>query len=316
MAELIVCSLMWALVLVLVIFRRARKERSVLYAAITIAVTMMLNDDDLYFIVDDWFGHRDIVHLISAITLMVGVHFLAQGISRAGVQRWMSGWPARIALWVAIVITIVAFFLIPHAGETTESFMREYGQYPAATVYSSTQYVYLTYVFSALFATGIHAIRTRSLTREKIAGALLVLGSVCTIALSVVVIGMNISQLMFGLAGSQPWRPVYYALQVGTFAFLTFGLGIAPIARWITEHRRTQAIENSFAQVTPLWEQAVAKRPSPKLGRKVNSPEERLHRRIVEVRDAAMDAHNDFTLTDADKKLLADAERQLVAGSR
>ena len=316
MAELIICLLMWALVIVLVLFRRARKERSVLYAAVTIAITMMLNDDDLYFVVDHWFGHRDIVHLISAITLMVGVHFLAKGISRASNQRWIAGWPARIALWAAIAITVIAFFLVPHQGETTESFMREYGQYPAATVYSSTQYVYLAYVFTALSATGIHTIRTRPLLREKVAGALLVLGSACTIGLSIVVVCMNISQLMYGLPGSQPWRPAYYALQIGTFAFLTFGLGIAPIARWIAESRRTKEVLRYFLLVSPLWERAVAERPSPKLERKVHRPEERLHRRIVEVRDAAMDQHNGFTLTEADRALLSEAERQLVAGTR
>lgn len=316
MVDLVISSLMWALVIVLVVFRRARKERSVLYAAITIAITMMLNHDDLYFIVDSWFGHRDVVHLISAITLMVGVHFLAQGISRAGSQRWLAGWPARIALWVAIAVTTVAFFLVPHLGQTTESFMREYGQNPAATVYSSTQYVYLIYVFTALFATGLHAIRTRPLAREKVAGVLLVLGSTCTIALSVVVIGMNVSQLMYGLAGSQPWRPAYYMLQVGTFAFLTLGLAIAPIARWVTENRRTNGIVKSFVQITPLWERAIKQRPSLKLEKPYHSPEDRLHRRIVEVRDAAMDRQNDFTLTDADRELLSLAERQLATGTR
>lgn len=316
MAELVVCSLMWALVLVLIVFRRARKERSVLYAAITIAVTMMLNDDNLYFIVDSWLGHSDVVHLLSAISLMVGVHFLAKGISRAGAQRWMSGWPALIALWIAIAVTVIAFFLVPHAGETTESFMREYGQYPAATVYSSTQYVYLTYVFSALFVTGLNAVRTRGLGREKLAGFLLMLGSTCTIGLSAVVIGMNLSQLMYGLDGSQPWRPAYYVLQVATFAFLTLGLAIAPIARWVADNRRSRGVVECLLKITPLWEKAISERPAPKLERKSLHPEERLHRRVVEVRDAAMDAHNDFSLTEADKQLLAEAERQLVAGTR
>lgn len=315
MVELIVSALMWALVIVLLVFRRASKERSVLYAAITIALTMMLNNDDLYFVVDAWFGGSDLVHLLSAISLMVGVHFLAKGISRAGAQRWSAGWPARIALWTAIAVTSVAFFLVPHKLVTSESFMREYGQYPAATVYSSTQYLYLLFVFTALSATAIHTIRTRPLGRERLAGVLLLVGSACTIALSFVVIGMNIAQLLGGLEAVQPWRPAYYALQVGTFAFLTFGLGVAPIARWVAERKRERSIVLYLVRVTPLWSRAIAERPSPKLQREFSDPALRLHRRIVEVRDAAMDQHNDFTLTKADRALLAEAERQLLAGT-
>lgn len=316
MVQLIISSLMWALVLVLIVFRRARKERSVLYAAVTIAITMMLNDDDLYFVVDGWFGGRDIVHLLSAISLMVGVHFLAQGISRAGVQRWMTGWTARIVLWAAITVTIISFVLVPHLGKTTESFMREYGQYPAATVYSTTQYVYLSLVFTSLAATALQAVRTRPLLRERVAGVLLFLGSSCTVGLSIVVFGMNVSQLSGGLLAAQPWRPTYYALQVGTFAFLTFGLGVAPIARWMSEHRRARNVLRILDELTPLWEEAASRRPAPKLEQRDASPEDRLHRRIVEVRDAAMDRNADFTLTAEDRALLDEAERQLVAGIR
>jgi hypothetical protein len=316
MVELIVSALMWALVIVLILFRRARKERSVLYAAITIAITMMLNDDQLYVVVDGWFGGRDIVHLLSALTLMVGVYYLAQGISRASEEPYISGLPARIALWAALTITTVAFFLVPHLGETTESFMRVYGDHPAAAVYASTQYLYFIYVFSVLAHFALQTAREGRLVREKVAGALLLAGSVCTIALSITAIGMNLTHLIGGAGAAELWRPWYYLLQVGTFLFLTAGLATAPIVRWVGESRRRREIERQLATLEPLWRQATAARPSPQLAGADADPEDRLHRRIVEIRDAAMDRRNGFDLTDDDRRLLADAEQRLVADSR
>lgn len=316
MVELIVSALMWALVVVLVVFRRARKERSVLYAAITIATTMLLNNDTLYFIVDGWFGGRDIVHLLSALTLMVGVFYLAQGLSRASGHPSLSGWPARIALWTALTVTTVAFFLIPNRGGTTESFMRVYGEYPAAAVYSSTQYVYFLYVFTALGLYAISTIRDSTYAREKIAGGLLLAGSVCTLALSVTVIGMNIADLVGGPTAAEAWRPWYYVLQIGTFLFLTAGLATAPIVRWVGQSRRDRQVKRYLSRLAPLWQEAVAARPSPGLESDTSDNEDRLHRRIVEIRDAAMDRRNGFELTAEDRRLLAEAEDQLLEGTR
>lgn len=314
MAELIVSALMWALVVTLVVFRRARRERSVLYAALTIAVTMMLNNDDLYVVVDGWFGGRDLVHLLSAITLMIGVHYLAQGISRVGVHRSFGGRPARIALLAAIVVTTVSFLLVPHRGETTESFMAVYGGYPAAAVYSSTQYVYFLFVFAALSLAALSAMRRTRLRREKVAGALLLAGSFCVLALSVTVIGMDAAQLIGGLEAARAWRPAYYAFQVLTFAFLVAGLAAAPIARWAVESRRARDLRRFIDQLTPLWNRAVRARPAPGLEPERTDPDHRLHRRIIEIRDAAMDRRNDFVLSDDDRALLRAAEERLLAG--
>lgn len=315
MVELIVSALMWALVIVLIVFRRARRERSVLYAAVTIALAMMLNDDHLYFIVDGWFGGRDIVHLVSALTLMIGVYYLSQGISRASAQQYLSGWPARIALYTALISTTVAFLLVPHRGGTTESFMRVYGDYPAAAVYSSTQYVYFLFVFSSLSAFAVGTIRRGALRREKVAGALLLIGSLCTLALSITVIGMDIAQLVGGLSAAEPWRPWYYSLQVGTFAFLTAGLATAPIARWVRQSRREREVERHLTRLAPLWQEAIEARPSPRLDGDAADNEHRLHRRIVEIRDAAMDGQNDFELVDEDRRILAEAEEHLMEGT-
>ena len=48
MIQTLVATLMWALVASLLIFRRKRTDRSVTYAALTIAIAMTLNVDGIY----------------------------------------------------------------------------------------------------------------------------------------------------------------------------------------------------------------------------------------------------------------------------
>lgn len=315
MVELIVSALIWTLVIILVLFRRARKERSVLMAATTIAIAMMLNDDDLYRIVDGWFGHRDIVHMLSAVLLMVGVYYLAQGISRTG-NKYLTGTAPKVILWAAIAITAVSFFLVPHMGETTDSFMRVYGEHLSAVVYSSTQYVYLLYVFSALSVTAINIVRHAPVAREKVAAVFMLLGCLSTLALSVNSIGMWITGWLGGLEAAEPWRPTYYLFQALLFLFMVLGLGIAPIARWVGQSRRERALERELNRLEDLWHDAIEARPAPDLDAGHTDAEHRLHRRIIEIRDAAMDGRNDFTLTEADRALLRDAEERLMATAR
>jgi hypothetical protein len=315
MVELIVSALIWTLVIILVVFRRARKERSILAAATSIAVAMLLNDDDLYFIVDGWFGGRDIVHMLSAVLLMVGVYYLARGISRTG-NKYLTGTTPKIILAVAIVVTVLSFFLVPHMGETTDSFMRVYGEHLSAVVYSSTQYVYLLYVFSALSVTAINILRNARVAREKVAAVFMLLGCLSTLALSVNSIGMWVTGWLGGLEAAEPWRPTYYIFQALLFLFMLVGLGIAPIARWVGQSRRERALERELDRLEDLWRDAIEARPNPELEGGQSDAEHRLHRRIIEIRDAAMDGRNEFTLTEEDRALLRDAEERLMATSR
>lgn len=319
MPQLIIAALMWTLVIVLVVFRRASKERSILYSAILIALSMMMSIDPLYLVVDGWFGGGDITHLPSCLALMVGVFFLARGVTRVGhIQSpWLSAALGPVTLVVSSIVVSVAFFLVDKKPITTTSFMSEYGTQPAAGVYSGAQYAYLAIVIAAMGITAVRHLRDAHRKRERFTAWLLIIGSVAGVWLSVNIILMDIAHVI----GAEDLLDVtslfYYPLQIVTFAFLTFGLMAGPILRWIRYARRQRVLTANLDRIDDLWKNATAARPSiaDRLATPSSEPSGRLHRRVVEIRDAALDNRNDFQLTAEDRALLREVEDHLMAGT-
>ncbi|WP_297105076.1 hypothetical protein [Tessaracoccus sp.] len=87
MIQTLVATLMWALVASLLIFRRKRTDRSITYAAITIAIAMTLNVDGIYTVVDPRLGGTNIATLIADALLMTGLFFLGRGVMKSGEYR-------------------------------------------------------------------------------------------------------------------------------------------------------------------------------------------------------------------------------------
>jgi hypothetical protein len=87
MIQTLVATLMWALVASLLIFRRKRTDRSITYAALTIAIAMTLNVDAIYTAVDPLLGGTNIATLIADALLMTGLFFLGRGVMKTGEYR-------------------------------------------------------------------------------------------------------------------------------------------------------------------------------------------------------------------------------------
>ena len=87
MIQTLVATLMWALVASLLIFRRKRTDRSITYAALTIAIAMTLNVDAVYETVDPLLGGTNIATLIADTLLMIGLFFLGRGVMHTGEYR-------------------------------------------------------------------------------------------------------------------------------------------------------------------------------------------------------------------------------------
>ena len=82
MIQMLVATLMWALVASLLIFRRKRTDRSITRAAFTIAIAMTLNVDGIYTVVDPLLGGTNIATLIADALLMTGLFFLGRGVMK------------------------------------------------------------------------------------------------------------------------------------------------------------------------------------------------------------------------------------------
>lgn len=316
----IVAGLLWALVLVLLVTRRGGKERSVLYSAIAIASAMLMSIDWLYVVVDNWFGGHDYIHLLSCLVLMVGVFYFARGVTRVGLfsSAWVRLALGPTALIMACFAASVGFFLTDRTDDRpSTTFMVSYGDQAGAALYSIAQYTYLGAVLTAMAVVAQRQRREAGSRREKVLTTLLVIGSWFGVALSVDVIWMDITHVAGWDAGMAVGQFVYPGLQSLTFLFLVVGLITAPATRWVRERQRSRTMRTHLDRLELLWRNATSARPSVAhaIERRAANEEDQLHRRIVEIRDSALDNGNTFELTAHDRELLAEVEDHLIAGT-
>lgn len=317
LVSIICSSLMWALVAVLVIFRRRSGERSITYAAIAIGAAMLLAITPLYVIVDGWLGERDFLHLGRSILLMIGLFFVARGVARAddlsrpGLKVILSA----PYLWVAAVVCSIAFFLVEPTPGTTTSFIADHGDDPATLAYLGVLFLYIAGVLYTMMIVSARQLRSRD--KLTLAASLLMLVA------SLVGLGMSAEAVLLGVAlvtghgdVAAPFAGLFLVLQTLTFVFLCAGLAATPLARWVAEARRARDARAMLDRLRPLWVEATAARPSVRdaFTRRSEHPEAQLHRQIVEIRDAARDTRNDFRLGADDRRMLAAAEAQLMGG--
>jgi len=316
MIQAVIAVLMWALVISLLILRRRRAERSITYAAITIAVAMTLSVDAVYAPVDAFLGGSNIGTLIADAALMIGVFFLGRGIMKAAEYHPL---PVRIALGPATLVValaglVIAFVLID-TGSTTTNFMLDLGAQPAAAAYSIIQFTYYGVVVAAMATVAIRQFRLRS-GIQRIPAASLIIGAVFGVSLSVVVIVMDITHLTGNLDLMAAVGTAYGPLFLLTFLFLCIGLAGQPALRYLGERRRLSRTQNFVDQLTPLWDAATRVRPGLRqrdaTAIRLEDPETTLHREVVEIRDAMIDPRVEFDPTSDDRQLLQRAEAHLL----
>ncbi|WP_228479303.1 DUF6545 domain-containing protein [Microbacterium atlanticum] len=300
----------------LLVLRRRRTERSITYAAITIAIAMTLSVDAVYAPVDALLGGSNGGTLIADAALMIGVFFLGRGIMKAAEYRPL---PVRIALGsatlvVALVALVIAFLLID-TGSTTTNFMLDLGSQPAAAAYSIIQFTYYGIVVAAMGAVAIRQFRLRT-GIQRVPAASLIIGAVLGVSLSIGVIVMDVTHLAGNLDLMTAVGTLYGPLFLLTFVFLCVGLAGQPALRYLSERKRLTQTQSFVQQLTPLWDAATRVRPGLRqrgaTAIRLEDPETVLHREVVEIRDAMIDPRVEFDPTSEDRQLLERAEAHLL----
>ena len=204
MIQTLVATLMWALVASLLIFRRKRTDRSITYAAITIAIAMTLNVDGIYAVVDPRLGGTNIATLIADALLMTGLFFLGRGVMKSGEYRprLVRAAVSAPVLLIAL-LAITASFLFIDRGTTTTRFMSDLGAQPATAVYSIINFSYGALVIATMLVLAARQYR-HSTGIQRLPAALLSLGSTFGVALCLAVIVMDIA------GPDDPKAPRYY----------------------------------------------------------------------------------------------------------
>ena len=316
MIQTLVAILMWVLVASLLVLRRGRPDRSITYASVTIAIAMTLNVDAIYLAVDPVFGRTNIATLLSDALLMIGLFFLGRAAMKAGEYRprLVRAAVGRPALILALVTTTVLFFFIDR-GTSTATFMLDLGDQPVTAAYSMIGFTYCGIVLAAMLALAARQLRVGT-GIQRIPAFLLLLGSACGVGLAVVVLVMDVAHVAGHLELMRTFGDAYGPLSLLTFLFLCAGFAGQPVVRSLRERTRSAQIAQITGELEPLWQRATSVRPglsgTDALGASLDDPEGRLHREVVEIRDAMIDPRGTFEVTPAEEALLERAEAQLL----
>lgn len=315
MTQTLVAALMWVLVASLLIIRRKRADRSVTYAAIAIAIAMTANVDAVYESVDPLLGSTNIATLIADAVLMIGLFFLGRAVMHTGEHRPRV---VRAALSLPILLlslaAIIAAFAFIDRGPTTTRFMVDLGAQPATAVYSIINFTYCGIVIAAMLILAARQYRSNH-GIQRLPAALLTIGSAFGVLLCLAVIVMDIAHVTGQLTLLRAVQPTYSPLSLMTFLFLCAGFTAQPAIRRGRQYTRRRRTAGLSAEIEPLWERATRERPGLSHVEPLaasDEPEARLHRRIVEIRDAIIDGRVAFTITDDERALLQAAEQHLL----
>ncbi|MEW1974618.1 MAB_1171c family putative transporter [Microbacterium profundi] len=316
MIQTLVATLMWALVASLLIFRRKRADRSITYAAITIAIAMSLNVDAIYATADALLGGTNIATLIADALLMTGLFFLGRGVMRTGEYRpRLVRAVVSMPVLVASLFAITVAFLFIDRGTTTTQFMNDLGDEPPAAAYSIINFAYCLVVIAAMLTLASRQFR-HSTGIQRLPAGLLTLGSAFGVALCVAVIVMDIAHVTDQLDLMHAVQPAYGPLSLLTFLFLCAGFAVQPAVRRAQHCLRGKRTAALAADLEPLWHRATSVRPglsqADPLATSADDAEGRLHREIVEIRDAMIDRRITFDTNPTEVALLERAESHLL----
>ena len=200
-------------------------------------------------------------------------------------------------------------------GPKNTLFMSVLGAQPATAAYSIITFVYGGIVIAAMLTLAARRYR-HSAGVQRLPAALLTLGSAFGVALCLAVIVMDIAHVTGRLGLLHAVQPAYGPLSLLTFLFLCAGFAAQPAVRRAQHYLRDKRTAALAAQLESLWNRATQVRPglsqADPLAASTEDPEGRLHRQIVEIRDAMIDPRVTFDTRRTERALLERAESHLV----
>ncbi|MFJ5695913.1 hypothetical protein ACIP9X_18945 [Arthrobacter sp. NPDC093125] len=322
MIQAVTAAVIWCLVLCLLPGARTRKDHSILVAAVAIATALSLNVGPIYIAGDQALGDRNLLDLVANILMVVGIYFLSQAILRAAelndapVRRDRRG----LLILGLVSVGLVLAFLGIEAPVSSTKFMLDYGDQPAAALYSVIQFVYIGVVVGV---TGYVCFRfRRRMAASYFRVAFTLIGIGCCLALVVVfaVLGMDVAHLLGEQSTMEQLAAVYDTSFVGSMVFLCAGLALPPVARRIVRRAQLKTQAGLLESLTSTWEKATATRKDGRLAAPAAAIERgdpetrRLHRMLVEIEDALlMDPAAAKLLDEADFQTLTRTEDYLAS---
>ena len=324
MNNVIVAVFMWLLVLTLALRARTRPDNTMLKASIVIAASLTADIDGLYLWAAERLPWPNGLDLSANVLLIFGVYYLSRAIAHAaGAAGLADGakalWLRRTAV-ITVVIMAVSFAFIDDP-EPSTSFMQDYGNQPAATVYSGIQYLYILAVMAGTLATCLRNVPLMRRRRFRVGFRIIALGCVAGIVLCGSVIVMD----MANVTGNEQLRRavanVYDVANPLTVLLLSSGLAVAPIGRFLSDFGVRRQIRVLEPRLRAVWLSTVAQTPAVSLvgttaqsvadthGKSMRNAEDTIHRLVIEIHDWMDLAENrGRQISPADRDVVSQAE--------
>ncbi len=289
MTRLVIVVAMWTLFLVVLIRIRSRRDQSIVVAAGLIAASMTFNIDSLYIAIDARLGGTNLLDAVGNGLLIAGTYFMAKAILVAvdPVQARRMTRPYAIALAATLAAMLVLFLLVER-GPSTGTFMAEHGTQPAASAYSAVQYLFVGSVTLLTAVACFRAFPRMPAPTNRVAFLLLAVGSAFGVAVSVLVLVFDVTNVLTpqaNVAGRLGW--FYDSLFASAIVLMALGLAMPPIGRRIYDGIRSVRARRMHALLQPIWDKTAAERfvttPSPR-----STPVDQLRRAFIEVQDSLL----------------------------
>jgi hypothetical protein len=287
---------------------------TVFFAGLLSGTAALLTTPAVYVFVDQLVGGRNLTKLALHTLLVLGLWQL-----RIGVLHAISTDPKRrhskygvIALYLTLVLQAV-FFFAADVGATTTQFGHNYNTRPAGALFSATVLSYIGFVCVELalvcrrFVPRMHGLFRVGFTMVGIGSAVGVLSAVL----------MTLDVLANAMPGMAMWNfhstPLYQVVQLIPIGLIGPGLSI-PAWAGRAERKRTERWEQeTLARVQPIQVRALQTAGMDRtLETDASAPaQEKLHRLIVEIRDAELAMGGDSVLTPDERAYLLTVEHKL-----
>jgi hypothetical protein len=322
MMNLLVAAFMWLLVLTLSLRARARPDNSMLKAAVVIAASLTTNINEVYRWAGELLPWANALDLVSNILLIIGVFYLSRAITlgaTAGSSRGSGGvWGQAGAPGTAVVM-VVSFAAIDNPMPST-TFMLDYGDQPAAALYSAVQYVYIFAVMAATLGTCVRNVPR--MRRRRFRAGFSIIGTGCGVGLLLCasVIVMDVTHVTGQEGIMRSVGGVYDVLYPLAVVLLSVGLAVPPLGRIINDISIKRQIRQLEPQLKALWTKTAARTPdvsligstpdtAPALRKSARDATDAIHRLVIEIHDwIAVTGNPGAELSTADAAALREAE--------
>lgn len=292
MIEILEALLLVAGTIAMFRLQKFNRDKTLAWTFLFFAVSISLNIDALYLVVDGALGSRNFGTLASDLFLVVGTGFLAGGVVRSlGVRSARAHAPLAVGTVLAGTALVIAFTRINTHTSSTH-FMLDYGNQLPAAVYSMVEY---TFIALTLAFTGIVCVRRMDEAQtgeDRFGLVLMVIGCALAPFLAASVVVMDVAHLQ-GKSGELRWVSHFYdALQPSAIACVAVGMLLIVLGQRLADRRRQKSVTVAIQELHGLHR---------RVGRKNHYPasevaEVRLRRMVVEIHDGLRQKQAELSL--------------------